>query len=242
MGAAGIATDKSFTQKVDDRRALWELFLGLAQVGATIIAALLVWQISTKQFDVAIKQLQPAVSSHFHANGQSYIVKLTNTGHGTETFTARAVGLCQYTQASYATDTVAGQLARSPGTTLPAVNQLIDVPVSIKVSSAAKGDAVWARTVSRPVCPTGPAIEALQWTPVAHRVYVIAGYTDQLGSPHERLFSAIGGAADPTALEDISTVPCLRETGDLPDTRPTAGALEPFLRSLDQCSLVGPLP
>ena len=181
------------------------------------------------------------MSSHFHANGQSYVVKLTNTGHGTETFTARAVGLCQYTQAPYAADTVAGQLAQSPGT-LPAVKQLIDVPVSIKVSSAARGDAMWARTVYRPVCPTGPAIDALQWTLAAHRVYVIAGYTDQLGSPHERLFSAIGRSADPTALEDISTAPCLRETGDLPDTKPTAGALEPFLRSLDQCSIVDPLP
>ena len=60
MGAADTAGDRSFTQKLDDKRAFWELLLGAAQVGATIIAALLVWQISSKQFNVAIKQLQPA--------------------------------------------------------------------------------------------------------------------------------------------------------------------------------------
>src|SRR4051812_32815054 len=109
MGAAETLGQRSFAEKLDDRRALWELLLGVAQVGATLIAAWLVFEISSKQFSVAIKQLQPALSSRFHAKGQSYVVKLTNTGHSTETFTAHAIGLCQYTQHQYAADTGAGQ-------------------------------------------------------------------------------------------------------------------------------------
>lgn len=231
-------------KRLDDKRGIWEFLLGLTQVVATIVAAYFAIEIASKQFNVAVKQLEPVLSSEFRANGEGYLVKVSNRGNGPSTFTAHPTELCQYTQESYGDGTAADGFASKLGMALPAAGQLIEVPIAVTSRKVArKGDTIWAHVVDPPPCPTGAALAPLHWKLSADRLYIHARYTDELGNAHERLFSRNGGATDPSTLDGISTPSCFHASAVLSArAHPTAHVLVEFLNSLSQCTLVGGLP
>jgi hypothetical protein len=230
-------------KRLDDKRGVWEFLLGLAQVLATVIAAYLVYEISSKQFNVAVRQLEPVLSSDFRAKGDGYLVTVRNSGHGPPTFTARPAELCQYTQEAYSAGGAADGFASKLGTALPSAGQLIEVPVAVPSKKVArKGNTIWAGVVDPPACPTGAALGFLHWKLLADRLYIHARYTDELGNAHERLFSRNGGATDPATLDGVSTPSCFHTSAVLARAHPTADVLVGFLDSLSQCTLVGGLP